>query len=50
MKASIFIQSEAAECYYRKMRITPLKAFPEDLAAKAGLAVTGGIAPGQPIE
>jgi hypothetical protein len=39
----IQLQSEAAECYYRNMKVTPIAAFPKDLAAKAGLAVTGGI-------
>jgi Domain of Unknown Function (DUF1080) len=40
----IQIQSEAAECYYKNMKITPIQAFPKDLAEKAGLSVTGGIA------
>jgi Domain of Unknown Function (DUF1080) len=41
----IQLQSEAAECYYRSMKITPIKAFPSDLAKKAGLAEAGGIKP-----
>lgn len=41
----IQLQSEAAECYYREMKVTPITAFPAELAKKAGLAPTGGIAP-----
>jgi hypothetical protein len=37
----IQLQSEAAECYCRKMKITPMEEFPADLAAKAGLTVHG---------
>ena len=33
----IQIQSEAAECFYKNIRLTPIKAFPPDIAAKAGL-------------
>lgn len=38
------LQSEAAECYYRYMKITPIQSFPKNLAEKAGLSVNGGIA------
>lgn len=41
----IQLQSEAAECYYRKMKITPMEEFPADLAAKAGLTVHGKLLP-----
>jgi len=34
----IQLQSEAAECFYRNVRISPLTAFTQDLAAKAGLS------------
>jgi Domain of Unknown Function (DUF1080) len=44
ISGGIQIQSEAAECYYRNMKITPILTFPEDLAKKSGLTVTGGIA------
>ncbi len=37
----IQLQSEAAECFYRNARLTPIKAFPEDIAAKAGLTIHG---------
>jgi hypothetical protein len=37
----IQIQSEAAECFYRSIRLTPIKAFPQDIAAKAGLTIHG---------
>jgi Domain of Unknown Function (DUF1080) len=40
----IQIQSEGAECYYRNIKITPIQAFPKQLADQAGLAITGGIA------
>jgi hypothetical protein len=33
----IQLQSEAAECFYRNIRLTPITAFPPDLAAQAGL-------------
>ena len=33
----IQLQSEAAECFYRNIRLTPIRAFPADIAAKAGL-------------
>jgi hypothetical protein len=35
------LQSEAAECYYKNVRLSPIKAFPEDIAAKAGLTIHG---------
>jgi Domain of Unknown Function (DUF1080) len=38
------IQCEGGECYYRNAKITPIKGYPQDLAAKSGLAVSGGIA------
>ena len=44
ISGEIQIQSEAAECYYKNMKITPIKTFPKDLAEKAGLSITGGIA------
>jgi hypothetical protein len=37
----IQLQSEGAECFYRNVRISPLKAFPQDIAAKAGLTTDG---------
>lgn len=37
----IQIQSEAAECYYKNMRISPINAYPVEIAAKAGLRVDG---------
>lgn len=37
----IQLQSEAAECYYKNMWISPIKAYPPDIAAKAGLGVDG---------
>ncbi len=37
----IQLQSEAAECYYKNIRITPITAFPKDLAEKGGLTVDG---------
>jgi len=37
----IQLQSEAAECFYRNVRLTPIKAFPEDIAARAGLTIHG---------
>jgi hypothetical protein len=37
----IQIQSEGAECYYKNLRITPITAYPENIATKAGLTVTG---------
>ena len=33
----IQIQSEAAECFYRRMEIQPLKEFPAGLRKAAGL-------------
>jgi hypothetical protein len=36
----IQLQSEAAECFYRNIRLTPIQAFPLDIAAKAGLTTT----------
>lgn len=33
----IQLQSEAAECFYRNIRLTPITAFPADIAAQAGL-------------
>jgi hypothetical protein len=35
------LQSEAAECFYRNMKLTPIKEFPSDIAAKAGLTING---------
>lgn len=35
------LQSEAAECFYRNARLTPIKAFPRDIATKAGLTIHG---------
>lgn len=34
----IQIQSEGAECFYKNLKLTPIKSFPPDLAAKAGLS------------
>lgn len=33
--------NEAAESFYRNIRLTPIKVFPEDIAAKAGLTTNG---------
>lgn len=35
------LQSEAAECFYKNIQISPIQAYPADLAAKAGLTVDG---------
>jgi hypothetical protein len=35
----IQLQSEGAECFYRNLRLSPIKAFPQDIAAKAGLTI-----------
>jgi hypothetical protein len=37
----IQLQSEAAECFYKHIRLTSIQAFPPDIAAKAGLTVHG---------
>jgi hypothetical protein len=37
----IQLQSEAAECFYRNVRITAISAYPQDLATKAGLTIHG---------
>jgi hypothetical protein len=37
----IQIQSEAAECFYRNLKLTPIQQFPPDLAAQAGLTIHG---------
>lgn len=37
----IQLQSEAAECFYKNIRLAPIKAYPADIAAKAGLTVDG---------
>lgn len=39
----IQLQSEAAECFYRNIRLTPIQAFPPDIAAKAGLTGSAAI-------
>jgi hypothetical protein len=35
------LQSEAAECYYKNIQISPIQAYPAEIAAKAGLTVDG---------
>jgi hypothetical protein len=35
----IQLQSEAAECFYKNVRLTPITAFPTDLSAKASLHI-----------
>lgn len=37
----IQLQSEAAECYYKNIKISPIKAYPKEIAEKAGLTVEG---------
>ena len=36
----IQLQSEAAECFYRNLRLTPIDAFPRDIVAQAGLTMS----------
>ncbi len=40
----IQIQSEAAECFYKNIRLTPIKAFPPDIATKVGLTTDAAAA------
>jgi hypothetical protein len=35
------LQSEAAECFYKNIEISPIQAYPAEIAAKAGLTVDG---------
>ena len=35
------LQSEGAECFYRNIRLSPIKAYPPDIATKAGLTIHG---------
>lgn len=37
----IQLQSEAAECFYKDIQISPITAYPAEIAAKAGLTTTG---------
>lgn len=41
----IQLQSEAAECFYKNIRIAPIKEYPGEIAAKAGLTVDGKTLP-----
>jgi Domain of Unknown Function (DUF1080) len=41
----IQIQSEAAECFYKNVKISPIKAYPAEIAAKAGITVAGEAIP-----
>lgn len=41
----IQLQSEAAECFYKNIKISPIKAYPAEIAAKAGLTVDGKLIP-----
>lgn len=42
MSGQIQLQSEAAECFFRNLRLTPISAFPKDIAAMAGLPTSSG--------
>jgi hypothetical protein len=35
------LQSEAAECYYKNIEISPIQTYPAEIASKAGLTVDG---------
>jgi Domain of Unknown Function (DUF1080) len=39
----IQLQSEAAECFYRNIRLTPITAFPREIASKAGLSTSPAV-------
>lgn len=41
----IQVQSEAAECFYKDMKISPITGYPTEVAAKAGLTVDGKTLP-----
>jgi hypothetical protein len=45
MSGQIQLQSEAAECFYKDMQISPITAYPAEIAAKAGLTVDGKTLP-----
>lgn len=41
----IQLQSEAAECFYKDIQISPITAYPAEIAAKAGLTTAGKTLP-----